>query len=232
MISVVLGSDAAAKRDAVATLIATAGDAEILHFDALDFDREKFLNAVAGGDMFGGAFVAVLRDVFESDHSEFVSELAEQMADSRTAFIVVEEKLLKAETELLKPLAKSWKSFDAPKAKEYRFNIFSVSDAFGARDKKSTWVLFQKALGEHIAPEEVLNIIIWQIKNILLVKDGESAKASGLSPFVYDKSRRYAENFTREELVAASRGAVSLFHKGHLGLDLGPNLELFLLKTL
>lgn len=90
----------------------------------------------------------------------------------------------------------------------------------------------QKALKEGIVAEEILNILIWQTKNLLFVTRGDDMKSTGLSPFVYNKSKSYAKNFKSEELENISRELVTMFHESHLGLELEPNLEKFLLKTL
>lgn len=230
MITVFSGTDRAAKKNALAELLKSHSDRQVLYFDAENFDQGTFLNAISGGDMFSQKYVAVLRDISLEDSFGITDKLA-NMADSETVFVILENSLLKAETELLKPHAKVWKTVDLPKGREEKFNIFSITDAFGARDKKSTWVLLQKALRSGVASEEVLNILIWQTKN-LLASQRVSMPETGLSPFVYNKAKSYSKNFKEEELQNMSRNLATLFHESHLGQDLGPNLELFLLKTL
>ncbi len=231
MIHVFSGSDSVAKKKALTELINSHPDRTILYFDAESFDQDTFLGALAGADMFSAQYLVVLKDIL-TDEDLGTSEKVPQMADSETVFAIVEESLLKAETELLKPCAKTWKVMDLPKGREEKFNIFSITDAFGGRDKKSTWVLLQKAIRSGIAPEEVLNILIWQAKNLLLAKREPDVKKTGLSPFVYEKARKYSTNYTLSELENMSRNLVTLFHESHLGLEAGSNLERFLLKSL
>lgn len=231
MIHVFVGNDNEAKKRALAGLLESHQDREVLYFDNESFDQDTFLNALSGGDMFSRKYLAVLRNI-SMDDDFGVKDKLEAMSESDTVFVIMEDVLLKGPTEMLKPIAKSFKTFDLPKGRDERFNIFSITDAYGARDKKSVWVLMQKALRENISAEEILNILIWQTKNLLFAKREGDMKKTGLSPFVYNKSRTYSANYKTEELENISRGLTRLFHEGHLGMDLEPNLEKFILKTL
>lgn len=231
MISVFSGTDRAAKKNALSELLKAHSDRQVLYFDAESFDQGTFLNVISGGDMFSGKYVAVLQDIVFDKGFGLTPKLS-AMSESETVFVILEEGLLKAETELLKPYAKVWKILDLPKGRDEKFNIFSITDSFGARDKKVTWVLLQKALRSGVASEEVLNILIWQAKNLLLAKREPDMRKTGISPFVYEKARKYSANYTLPELETMSRSLVSMFHESHLGMDAGPNLEKFLLKSL
>ena len=231
MIHVFVGTDNEAKKRSLGDLLRNYNDREVLYFDSESFDQDTFLNSLSGGDMFSQKYVGVLRDlVFDKKHSIF--EKIERMKESETVFVVLEETILKAGTEMLKPHASTWKALDLPKGRDEKFNIFSITDAFGARDKKSTWVMLQKALRSGVTSDEILNILIWQAKNLLITKREAIMKNTGLSLFVYEKARKYSANYTLPELETMSRSLVSMFHESHLGLETEPNLEKFLLKSL
>ncbi len=232
MLHVFVGTDLLARRTGTAGILALHPDREALYFDSESFDEGLFMNALAGPDMFGGGYIAVIRDIAGSDKGEVVTSRLAEMAASDTVFIFSEESVSKALAEEVKEHAESYKAVDLPKNTDRGFNIFSITDAFGARDKKSAWVLFQEAQMAGTAPEEVLNILIWQAKNLLITKNASSAAETGLAPFVFQKSKGYSKNFETHELKDMSRTLTRLFHESHLGMDLGPNLELFLLKTL
>jgi len=232
MLYALVGTDTEARRTSQADILARHADREALYFDSESFDEGLFMNAIAGPDMFGGGYIAVIRDIAAGDKGDFVTSRLAEMAASDTVFVLSEESVPKALAEELKEHAESYKIVDLPKNTNRGFNMFSITDAFGARDKKSVWVLLQEALQSGVAPEEVLNILIWQAKNLLITKNAASAAETGLAPFVFQKSKGYSKNFEVEELKTISRKLTSMFHESHLGMDLGPNLELFLLKTL
>lgn len=232
MIHVFIGDDTHAKSVARETLMTNFQDREVFFLNEENFTLEQFQNYLSGGDLFAKNYVVVLDSIITSDLGELVLDRAESMATSDTTFVIVETGLLKSPSETLKQHAKSFKIFDLPKGRDEKFNIFSITDAFGSRDKKNTWVLMQKALHEGISAEEILNILIWQTKNLLFVKTNDDMKSTGLSPFVYNKSKSYAKNYELSELENISRHFVSMFHESHLGLELEPHLERYLLKTL
>lgn len=232
MIYVFSGSDTDKKIKARDEVLKISQGREIFFVNEGNFSLEQFQNFLAGGDLFSKKYVIVLDSLVSSDVSDFVLDKAKEMKESENIFVILENEILKAPGEILKKSCKDWKTFDLPKATQAKFNIFSITDAFGARDKKNTWVLMQKALREGIAAEEILNILIWQTKNLLFVTKGEDMKSAGLSPFVYNKSKSYSKNYKDFELENISRQLVAMFHESHLGLELEPNLEKFLLKTL
>ena len=52
-----------------------------------------------------------------------------------------------------------------------QYNPFQICDAFAYKDRKTAWILFQKALFNGITAEEVFWKIWWQIKTLILVKN-------------------------------------------------------------
>jgi hypothetical protein len=98
------------------------------------------------------------------------------------------------------------------------FNIFSLTDAFGRRDKKNLWVLFQKAVESGAVPEEIHGILFWQLKSMLLAHACKSAAEAGVKPFVWSKARTFAKNWSEEELKNLSAKMVSLYHDAHRGI--------------
>lgn len=232
MLSVFLGDNLEKKKETLAKLLRQYADREVFYMSEEGFDAESLANFIQGGDLFSNKFMVVIDSVIDTDAGEIVLEKIKHLADSETIFVITEVSILKDATTTLKKYAKDWQTFDLPKTGKPKFNIFFITDAFGARDKKNTWVLLQKALREGVAAEEVLNILIWQTKNLLLVGRSDDMKSSGLSPFVYNKSKSYSRNFKEEELIQISRNLTSFFHESHLGLELGINLESYLLKTL
>lgn len=231
MIYAFVGSDSVSKKKFLAELIKTNEDREVAYFDTESFDVGTFTNTLGQGDIFAKKYLVVLKGLI-SDGKHSVSARFSEMAEGETIFVILEDGLLKASLEEVKKYAKVFKSSDVSKGKDEKFNIFSITDAYGARDKKSTWVLMEQALRSGVTAEEILNILIWQTKNLLFVKREADPRKTGLSPFVYNKAKKYSGNYSLPELEDISRSLTKLFHEGHLGLDVEPNLELFLLKTL
>ena len=232
MIYAFAGTDTHKRQKAVSLLLGKFGDLPISRFDDTSKDLVEFHSLVGGDDLFAQKRLVVIDQVFETDCGDRVFQSLSKVRESENIVVIIEAVFDKEVLKNLGSESEKVEVFDLPKGKEERFNIFEITDAFGARDKKSTWVLFQKALRRDISAEEVLNILIWQTKNLLSAKGENDMKKTGLSPFVYGKSSKYSRNFEEHELQDISRGLMTLYHESHLGLELAPNLELFLLRRL
>ncbi len=120
-------------------------------------------------------------------------------------------------------------------AKEY--NLFAICDAVAERNKGKAWVSLQEGILSGILPEEIFYKVVWEVKNLLMIKKLQSAgvknleKETGLHPFVAKKALVGARNFTEEELRRHSFGLVNLYHdvrNGRAEFQIG--LEKFLLR--
>ncbi len=232
MLYVLVGDNQDRKKEVLAKLLKTHQESELFYMNDDSFNPEVFANFLGGGDLFSLKYVVVLDSLVDTEAGELIVERARDMQDSDNIFVLKEIAMLKDASTNLKKNAEKFETYDLPKIEKSKFNIFSITDAFGARDKKNTWVMLQRALRAGISAEEVLNILIWQTKNLLFVKRSADMKSTGLSAFVYNKSKQYGSNYKENELVDMSRKLTSFFHESHLGLELGPNLEAYLLKSL
>lgn len=233
MIYLFSGNDYIKKQEAINLFLQDKKDLEILYFDDSSFSENSFLEEAFGAGLFLGKKAFILNGILSSHGKNFILSIIKSLSDSENIFIFSEEILNKEIYSVISKFIKKEKSFDILKSKNAeKFNIFSITDAFGQKDKRKVWVLLQKAIKEGISFEEILNILIWQVKNIILVKNSKDIKKTGLAPFVFQKTKKFADNFKDQELKDISRDLVSLFHESHLGLDLSSSLELFILKKI
>ena len=115
-----------------------------------------------------------------------------------------------------------------PKAKA-DFNIFSFTDAVGARKKRDAWVLYQKALASGMSAEEIFWKVAWQVKTMLLAKNTTSSMESGQNAFVYKKAKENLKNFEEGELEKLSEDLVIGYHHARRGKT---EIQTFLEKML
>ncbi len=231
MIYVFAGTNSERRSIALNKFLKRFDDYEVSRFDEYNFTENLLGDFIGSSGLFSKKSLVVFENLLEGAASKIILEKVEALGASETIFVFSEREISKEASGILKKEAEEFEIFDLAKARDSRFNIFQITDAFGARDKKATWVLMQKALRENIEAVEILNILIWQVKNLLFVR-GVAEKETGLNPFVYRKSTAYTKNFKDGELENISKGLVKLFHESHLGLDLAPNLELLVLKSL
>jgi hypothetical protein len=97
------------------------------------------------------------------------------------------------------------------------FNIFTFTDAVGARRKKDAWILFHKALISGMSAEEVFFKVVWQVKTMLITTKTDTALQADMKPFPYSKAKGFLKNFTKEELEKLSESLVVGYHEARRG---------------
>ena len=219
----------------VEALLKKEPNASEFRIDSENFSEPLLEEMILSKTLFSGRYI-VVADKLLSDKlsSEFVLEKLKDISKSENIFIFIDEILGKTVLSRVKRLAEKVQEFvvknKTPSVKD--FNIFSITEALGRRDKKSLWVLYQKALRENLSPEEIHGVMLWQINNILMVKGENDTKSLGLNPFVLRKSLGFASKYTREELIKLSRELVELPHDSRRGIkDFDVSLERFILEV-
>lgn len=217
----------------VDALLKKEPDSSQFRIDADNYSSEYLEEMVSGQTLFTGRYIVVVDKLFQSKEigEEVLKEL-KNIASSENIFIFIEEGLTKAILGRFEKWAEKVQEFSGSEAKvNEKFNVFSLTEALSRRDKKGTWVLYQKALNQGVVPEEMHGLLFWQIKNLLMVKDEADPKGLGLNPYVLRKSISSAEKFKKEELVKFSRELVEIPHNARRGLeDFGVSLEKFILS--
>lgn len=92
------------------------------------------------------------------------------------------------------------------------FNIFALTDAIGARDKKRAWILFQQALGAGISAEKIFFKIVWQVKSMLIASRTKNVGETDMKPFPYSKAKSFLKNFSNSELQSLSLDLVTGYY--------------------
>jgi DNA polymerase III delta subunit len=205
---------------------------EVLKINDLDFSLERLKELASARSLFAEKMTIVLSNVLEKEGSaEEVSDFLEELAGSPNTFIFIENEVT---STLLLAFKENGETIlvDGKKESKPAFNIFSLTDAFGGRDKKKAWLLFIEAT-KFSAPEEIAQMIFWQIKNMLLVKRAKGGENLGLNPYVAKKAGAASQKFTILELKNLSRKLVGIFHESRrTGRDLAVSLEKLILEAL
>jgi hypothetical protein len=156
------------------------------------------------------------------------------IADSENVFVFLETDLKADRLKSFEKLAEKVQKFSLPAKKgkdRPEFNIFSLSEALGRKDKKTLWKLYRLAIDESFPPEEISGVLFWQIKSMIVAGEAKTAAQSGLSPFVFAKARNFLKNYSIAELKKNSSRLVSIYHDSRRGIsDFEVGLERFILE--
>ncbi len=121
--------------------------------------------------------------------------------------------------------------------KENKINIFHIADAIAEKDRGRAWLLFQKALLAGLDPEEIFWKIVWQVKNLMLIKklslssEKKIIEVTKFHPYVVKKTLSASRNYSEEELAGYSSELIDLYHNARRGkADFDIGIEKFLIK--
>lgn len=191
-------------------------EASVFVFNPEEFDAGAFKEVVAGETLFLNKHIVLARRLSESEMATaVVKDLAKEMAKSESIFIFLEPDSGSEVVKKLTPLAKEVKSFDLKTEVKPEFNIFSITDALGMRDRQALWVKYQEAKRAGVPAIEVFWKLLWQVKTMIIVSTTKDAQTTGLKPFVVGKALKASRNFKLNEMTALLRQLTQLFAKNY-----------------
>jgi DNA polymerase III delta subunit len=238
MIYLLYGSDTDKSREKlielVQKMVAKKPDASHVRVNDENFETVSLDELIGGMGLFSSKMIVEADQLFEDkNYKEILSDRMKEIAESENIFIFREAELLKSELKLFEKHAEKVQEFALKAVEKKRDNsFFALADAFGKRDRKELWLLYTKARMNDAVPEELHGILFWQLKSMLLSEAASDAKEAGLNPFVYQKSKQFARNFTSQELKTISSRMISIYHDARRGgMELGLALEQFILEV-
>ncbi len=235
MLYVFYGTDKDTAREKALTLLFSLQkkkpEAELFRIDAEHWSEQAIDELIGGQGLFSKTYLVFLSYLFENEEAkEAVVKKLSAIGESPNIFVMLEGKLDKATLLAVTESAEKALSFEKKGEKKEEFNIFSLTDAFGRRDKRKLWILLQKTFATDAVPEEIHGILFWQLKSMLLASGARSAAEAGIAPFVFTKSKNFLKNYSVPELHNLSSVLVGMYHDAHRGLrDFEIALERFVL---
>lgn len=181
---------------------------------------DNFLAEVSSSaGLFGEKTLFIFDNILEKkEQQEIIVAHSEDLISSPNYFLLCEPQFEKDFAEDLEKAGAVTQEYAATKTnKRPPFNIFSLGDALGRRNKKELWVLYQEARDASLDSEEICGTLFWAVKNMALMKDAPVGVLCGLNPFVAKKNREFATNYTKEEIANLSHSLITLYHEAHNG---------------
>ena len=218
-------------------LVKKRPNASFFKIDGENFSLGKLEEMIGGQGLFESKQIVFLDNVLEDKETkEEIADKIKEIAESPNAFVFIEGKVDKATLGKVEKSAEKVQEFKiagspaSSKESKEKFNTFSLADVFGRRDKKNLWTLYQEALSQGVAPEEINGVLFWQLKSMIVANKSKSADVSGLKPYVFQKSKSFARNYSEEEMKKLSSALVSVYHDSRRGIhDFEIALERFIL---
>ena len=150
-----------------------------------DFNPVQIESFYSGASLFSALSAIVFLNIFEYEEKrDFFLERLAQMGESSNTFIFLESKLNKPILDAFKKARAELNVFELPKEKKEKFDNFLVANAFANKDKLNTWIYFRQAVDVGVGMEELVGVLFWKIKDMLLKKNFSKFKEEQLKIFV------------------------------------------------
>jgi hypothetical protein len=148
---------------------------EIFDVSRNNFNQVQIESLYSGASLFAPLSLIVFKNIFEYEETrDFVLEKLELMSESANSFIFLENKLNKPILDAFKkigPKKIQFNIFELPKEKKEKFDNFLVANAFEKKDKLNMWIYFRQAVDKGVVMEEIVGVLFWKIKDMILRKN-------------------------------------------------------------
>lgn len=149
-----------------------------------DFNPAQTESFYSGSGLFFTKCAVIFTNIFEKEETlEFVLNKLNLMGESVNNFVFLEGKLTKPILDAFKKARAEINVFELPKEKIYKFNNFLLADAFEQKDRLHLWIYFRQALEKGAVMEELIGILFWKVKDMILKKNFGKFSESELKNF-------------------------------------------------
>jgi hypothetical protein len=178
-----------------------------------NFDPFQIENFYSGASLFSALSAILFKDILErEENANFVLSKLKEMGESENSFVFLEGKLNKGTLDAFKKARAEINVFELSKEKKEKYDNFLVANAFANKDKLNTWICFRQAMDLGVGMEEIIGVLFWKIKDMILKKNfsnfsedelkGFASKLSYLLPEAR-KNGKDAESALEEFLLEA-----------------------------
>ena len=185
MIYLFAGDDSKAKRAAYEKFIKSRPKGEETFFIGKnDFNRMQVENFYSGAGLFFSKCAVFFENIFENeDTQEFILEKLDLISESQNDFIFLEGKLKKPVLDAFKKARTELNIFELAKEKKEKYDNFILANDFANRDKLNLWLHFRQAMDKGVRMEELVGILFWKAKDMLLKRSYGKFKEDEIKNF-------------------------------------------------
>lgn len=194
-----------------------------------NFDESYFKQLATSHHLFGNKNLVILKRMLENEKiSDYFIKQLPNLAISPNIFIFWEKEVDEKNLSIFKQNAgKLWRfeeknkqinDFAAASRKTNKL-IFEFTDAFSRKLKRQSWLALQKAVLSGIDEEEIFWKLVWQVKNLIILKNLESApdktayKNIGIHPYVIEKTLKVLPLFSKKELEKIAKKLIDIYRQ-------------------
>ena len=183
---------------------------------------------LSGSGLFESNYIVLMRNVTrDKDVWKEVSKKIKALQQSSHAYIWIEESEENASIKKIKEAAEKSEEHILKIAKDEQVQVFVFLDLFFARNAKDSWVWYQN--NKDVDLSQILNLIMWQIKSVVVADNSRDAAQAKLKPFVFSKAKKIASLWSSDELSQLFIKCIEWQTRARQGEDVAPEFEKYML---
>jgi len=195
---------------------------------------EAFANVgsyLSARGLFAPKVSLILDRPFETEEGEALLAMFKDFAEADTLVVLIQPEL-NAEAKKKIPKNAVIERYDISyQSEKPEQNVFALTDAFAAGDRKKSWILYRQMIENGASAEEIHGALSWQARAMVLATKTKSAEEAGMKSYPYGKAKAAAGRLGPAAAENLSRELVSLYHRSRAGEGpLEDLLEVFLLR--
>ena len=169
-------------------------NAEYIYFSPA-VTHQSLEELLFGQGLFEKKYIVFCDEILANPVSEHLLRNIAAYHASPHMFVVFEPSLeAKQEREFTKHDAVV-KRYKEQASQEDTRALFGFTDVFMRGDRNKTFAALHRLLLRGESPSSLLNILLWQLRMLVLTSRSNSATEAGVKPFVYTKAKRALDTF-------------------------------------
>lgn len=202
MIYLFAGDDIKKRIDTYEKFLKTSSEGlEVFFVNKNNFDERQIENFYSGESLFFKKCIVVFSNILEKEEiSDFILGKLPNLAQSKNSFVFSEGELGKGVIDEFKKARAELEIFELPKEKKEKFNNFLLAYALEDRDKLKLWINFRQAIDLGVSFEELVGVLFWKAKDMILKKnfrnftEAELANFAGKISYLLPEVRKNGED--------------------------------------
>lgn len=145
---------------------------EVFTVNKNDFSQIEIENFYSGSSLFFTKCAILFVDILEREEiRDLILPKLVFMAQSANDFIFCENKLNKPVLDAFKKARAELNIYELTKEKKEKFDNFLLANAFANRDRLNLWIYYRQAIDKGVGMEELIGVLFWKIKDLILKKN-------------------------------------------------------------
>lgn len=191
------------KHDLISSLVSKKPDVSILKSNKEDFSEDFLKQILNTQGLFENVYIVSLHNVFDLGLLNTDSPYLEELQKSKHVVVWSEDEFdednLKDIDRYIEKSQKYEREVDVQN-KIPSPNLFNFAEYVFTKNKKDYWLEYSKLISDGVMADDIVNILLWQIKAINQSEGISNPQESGLKPFVFKKGKNISDRYSKEDI--------------------------------